>query len=802
MSSYRFALFMGILCFFALTVSAEFYPERIYKERKKVLFNHGWKFYRGNPSGTPSAVAFNDASWQTVNVPHSASYDQPGFSSELNHYHGDVWYRKTFDRPSAPHSGKLFIEFEGAMQAADVWLNGQKLGAHHVSGYTWFSFDMTAANATGNVIAVKLNNEYTQEIPPGNVGQRDPMNIETFPDFHIFSGLYRDVWLVSTDKIYIPLYGQQISTPTVSTSNATVRIKTVVKNEDASPKSVTLSFVITDSSNTHVTGGTLSAAIPAGQSFTFDTQSETINNPKLWSPASPYLYKVFTRILVDDVPVDDFVERFGIRSIDYSLTEGFKLNGTPTYLKAVCVHQTFAWVQNAIPNSRAFEEVKLIKDMGANMIRSAHYPRNPAFYKACDELGILLYVEVPTWGVKTASYPAIFWSRLDTCAHAMITVGYNHPSIIMWGLFNEPSSLGSTDEFNVGITRLNNTVHLLDSTRKTVMANTGDLSFTPIPDIVGVNYWISVAQAHPTRIRINTEYHPGWFDGYTCARCETREPEFAEQRWGFWLEVRDAKDPNGNNTYIGGSMWSFNDYSSMFITQEKPMGAVDFYRIPKQAYYLFRKNWTGVAEDNPSAGVTATRLSLEPDLTRLIADSCDISRVIIATRNASGALSNAPATVSVDITGPATTFDPTTLTTKCGKIAFVLKSTNTPGTIRIIARAAGLTPDTAFIESAARDTTPLPFIAGIVNRKSVFFKGDARIRKHGDILSIVLPASGHAKTTVALYTLQGKQIARTVVSPSGTALFTTRQLKPGYYCLKISDENGSFSKKYPLLHLR
>lgn len=133
MTYQRMLMIVSLVCFFSLTVSAEFYPNRIYKERKKASLDYGWKFYRNSPTGTPSDSNYNDAGWVTVNIPHSASYDPPTPDGEAQGHQGICWYRKRFSIPStAKHTGKIFLEFEGAMQSADVYLNGKLLGTHDV----------------------------------------------------------------------------------------------------------------------------------------------------------------------------------------------------------------------------------------------------------------------------------------------------------------------------------------------------------------------------------------------------------------------------------------------------------------------------------------------------------------------------------------------------------------------------------------------------------------------------------------------------------------------------------------------
>ena len=387
----------------------------------------------------------------------------------------------------------------------------------------------------------------------------------------------------------------------------------------------------------------------------------------------------------------------------------------------------------------------------------------------------------------------------------MIEVGFNHPSIAMWGLFNEPSGSGSPQEFSAGITKVNNTAHAQDSTRMTVMANTSSQGITTIPDIVGVNYWIDVAKANENKIRINTEYHPGWYANYTCARCAAREPDFSTQRWGFWTEVRDAMDVGipTNHTYIGGNMWSFNDYSSVFLgATETPMGVVDYLRVPKQAFYYFRKNWTGKAEDNPSASVTGTKISLEADVTQLVADSTDVTRIIASVRDASNALANAAVDVVFQITGPADAFGPTTLTTKCGKIGLLLKSRNTPGTIKVKVIGSGIASDSLTIPSVTRDVSQLPFPGVGVLKHAAASSRYSTITRHGNIISIAFPSKIVPKVRISLFDLNGKRVVCPFTVRNRAITVSTSGIGTGYYCLQVGDEKGEVYKKFSFINFK
>jgi beta-galactosidase len=446
MSSQRIGLYIGLFVgTLVIIAQADFYPERVYKERSKIKLNTGWTFYsemRGNAPapGKPYEVGYADNTWSTVSIPHSATYDAPTKTDEDRTIDGgNCWYRKKFAVPAtAKHTGKQFLQFDGAMQTATIWLNGNLLGVHDNSGYTGFKFDITDKTVAGeNLLVVKLNTAYSSAIPPGNTGD------VYGPDFYLFSGLYRNVWLVCTDQCYIPINGQQISvsrqdSAMTTASKAHIRIRTPVKNEYTAAKNVVIQYCVAfnDGDKGFLTDS-CAGSVDAGKTAVFDN-IVSFDNPALWSPSNPYLYRLFTRVLADGAVVDDNVERFGVRWFAWEPNDRFKLNDQVLYVRGTCMHQMFPWIQNAATPSRFYKDIKLAKDMGANLIRCAHYPRDPSWYNACDEMGMLQFVEIPTWGVGKTSYPDSFWTRQSGCMDEMIEVGYNHPSIMAWGLFNEP----------------------------------------------------------------------------------------------------------------------------------------------------------------------------------------------------------------------------------------------------------------------------------------------------------------------------------------------------------------------------
>jgi beta-galactosidase len=658
--------------------------------RKAVRLATNWKFYKGAPTGNAYDNAYNDASWAPVCVPHTIDTLAPTQAAEAGSYVGTAWYRRQIQVAGGTDK-KYFLDFEGAMQTADVWVNGVSVGRHDNSGYTGFSFDITSqlGTATAAALAVKLDNTKSADIPPGRT--------DNGPDFFLFSGLYRNVWLVTTGKIYIPFCGQFIST-----SSGTATCKTTVKNETSAAASCKVDITVQDKSGAIAATGTLTQSVPANGSSVFNV-SAVVASPQLWSPETPNLYRVYTTVTVGGIVVDDYAARFGFRTLAWSNTNGFSLNGSRYEIKGTCYHQFFAWVQNAVPNSRWPIDIAMIKDAGFNAVRLSHYPRNPAFYDAADSMGILLLAEVPTWcyGLySTASFTTAYWNRLYACAREMVTQGYNHPSIFLWGLSNEllvnvPTEIG----------RINDTVHAIDNTRHTILANNGFYGHSTIPDVAGLNYMTLTNVTDANMKVVATEYSYSW--SYSCARgtasCQNGNG-LGSAGWGYWTTLA-GQAPR----MAGAFLWVFNDYFALW-NQNSPMGLVDEYRLPKQGYYLYRKNYTGKADDYEITG-TATKIVLTADITQLQADGSDFTLITAALRNNANACINSTANITFSVNGPVTPLGPTTLAAAAGKIGLILRSTTTAGTIIVSANSTGLPQANDTITSVLPQGT-----VGIVNK--------------------------------------------------------------------------------------
>jgi len=409
---------------------------------RAALFDEGWRFFRGGAQGAESPD-FDDSRWRRVDLPHDWSIeDLPGTRSP---FHPDAisqvnggfttggtgWYRKTFDVPAAHEGKRVVVEFEGVYMNAEVWLNGRRVGDHPY-GYTSFWFDLTDKIKFGapNVLAVKVRNE----------GENSR--------WYSGSGIYRHVWLKVLDPLHVAQWGTYVTTPEVSPASAKVKVRTRVLNEDARAARVRLLTRILDAGGAEVAraesreemGGRAPNAGPSPADGHEFNQDFVIRSPALWSPESPALYTAVSEVYREGELADRVETKFGVRSISFDVTNGFRLNGRTVKLKGGCLHH-----DNGPLGARAYDRaeerrVELLKASGYNALRLAHNPPSPAFLAACDRLGMLVIDEAfDMWGEakNPHDYHLFFdkWWRRDI--ESMVLRDRNHPSIIMWSTGNE-----------------------------------------------------------------------------------------------------------------------------------------------------------------------------------------------------------------------------------------------------------------------------------------------------------------------------------------------------------------------------
>jgi beta-galactosidase len=488
----------------------------VYAQRTQELFDASWKFFKGDVANGESPN-LNDAAWRTVELPHDWSIeDLPNQSDSIigpfskksigatatgYTVGGTGWYRKHFTLGNIADK-KFTIYFDGVYMNSDAWINGHHLG-NHPYGYTPFYYDLTPyLKQNGeNILAVRVRNE----------GKNSR--------WYSGSGIYRHVWLISTNPVYVEPWGVYVTTPSVSKSTSTVNIKTNVANEQ-NLSSLKLVTTIRDAKNKIIT--TTELPINSNKEI---TQNITIKNPSLWSTQSPYLYQAITEIKQGNKILDHLVNNFGIRSIDITAEKGFLLNGKNIELRGGCMHHDNGPLGSAAIDRAEERRVELLKKYGFNAVRCSHNPPSQQFLDACDRLGIIVIDEAfDMWqrGKNPNDYHLYFDTSWKKDIDAMVLRDRNHPSVVFWSIGNEINE--RADAPGLAITKnLRDEIKRFDHTRPVTEAvcgfwdharykwDTTAASFALL-DVGGYNYlWKEYEGDHdkyPQRIMMGTESYP------------------------------------------------------------------------------------------------------------------------------------------------------------------------------------------------------------------------------------------------------------------------------------------------------
>lgn len=567
--------------------------------REKITMNTEWQFIRSNVSGAQE-VSFNDAAWESVHLPHN--FDDVSINGE-DYYRGVGWYRKHFVLDESYENRRITVYFEGAMTVAEFWINGTKLTTHY-GGFSPFCYDITGHCNFGtgeNVIAVRLDNSYQRQVPPE---KPDGSGV----DFEMFGGIYRDVWLIVTDKVFIPegihawaddweqQGGHFISFSDVSMSSAVVSVQTWVKNASSASVNGKVVTSIADAAGQVVESSESATAPIAVDDVTRFAQEITVSSPKLWAPWSPYLYTVSTVVYSGDAAVDRYTTKIGIRSVEFTRTSGMKVNGVSMKMLGLNRHQTWPFVGHAVPNIQQRRDAEILKEASCNFVRCSHYLQDDAFMEACDSLGILIWVETPGWHCCNGnpegfpSSDATWRSRHFDETRFMVRTARNHACVAIWApAINEAISDPTIEN------PLNDLCHQEDPTRMTSAARAGWQHPTGagsnIYDIYGDNQFTqgSIPTSNPDNTTygyINTE-HTG--HTYTKAnRAVNNEADLSTHAWAHALMTAEARD---RGAWVHGGMgWCAFDY----YTPEDPgskiryHGVMDLMHYPKFAFWFYQ----------------------------------------------------------------------------------------------------------------------------------------------------------------------------------------------------------------------
>ena len=444
--------------------------------RNIININENWKFIQENV-GLPTSYPTD---WQTVNVPHSWNAVD-GNDGNGSYDRGNYWYAKTFETPKQPLAGgRVFVEFMGVNSEATVYVNGTKV-TYHEGGYSTFRADITDLCKDGeeNLLVVEVTNIANDYVYPQHA------------DFTFYGGIYRDVNIISVPDAHFDLEyyggpGIMVTPKPTECGGATFEIESWVKNAD---ENFTVQYSIFDEDGEEVGY----AVRPA------DATKTTIFVPdaNLWDFDDPYLYTVVAELQRRNETYDDLEVRVGVRSFSCDPQKGFIINGVETPLRGVSRHQDIMYVGNALTADDHYDDACIIKELGANTIRLAHYQHSQDFYDACDELGFAIWAEIPFISVMSKN-PAAHQNCIEQMKELIIQ-NYNHPSIMFWGVSNEILIGGISEQLVANHKELNALCKELDPTRLTTIAH---VSFTPVD---GPMHYITDTESY--------NHYFGWYGG-------------------------------------------------------------------------------------------------------------------------------------------------------------------------------------------------------------------------------------------------------------------------------------------------
>lgn len=596
-------------------------------QRSVELLEKGWKFSLGDKEGA-CVVDYDDSSWEKVIIPHDWAITGPfdvnndlqtvavtqNFETKASlktgrtgglPYVGVGWYRRKFDVPSGK---KAELVFDGAMSEARVYVNGKEV-CFWPYGYSSFHYDVTPylnADGKGNLLAVRLENR--------------PQSSRWYPG----AGLYRNVRLVVTEDVHVPVWGTHLLTPHVDEEFASVRLETSVVG--AGQKALKIRTVIYAPDGKSVTEKIFAGKTMDGQPL---VQNFIVEKPKLWSPESPFLYEAVSEIYADGTLSDVYRTRFGIRSIEYIPEKGFFLNGQRRKFQGVCNHHDLGPLGAAVNESALRHQLLLLKDMGCDAIRTSHNMPAPELVRLCDELGLMMMIEpFDEWDIAKChnGYHRFFnapsdidgmtWAERDMVG--MLHQWRNNPCVVMWSIGNEVPTQCSSEGYKVA-KFLQDICHREDPTRPCTcgmdqVSCVLDNGFASLVDIPGLNYrtfryheaynnlphgfvlgsetasTVSSRGVYkfPAEKRfspVDSDHHCSAYDMDACKWSNVPDIDFAlaeDHEWTMGQFVWTGFDYLGEPSPFDKDSWP--NHSSMF-------GIIDLASIPKDRFYLYRSVW-------------------------------------------------------------------------------------------------------------------------------------------------------------------------------------------------------------------
>lgn len=596
-------------------------------QNTKDLFDFNWKFTKGEAIGAENPD-FQDQKWLNVDLPHDYSIEGP-FSKKNTSFSRGAWlpagkcaYRKTFTIDKNQKNKRFVIYFEGAYRNSEVWINGYFLGKRPL-GYASFHYDMTPHLKFGdsNTLTVKLDNS----AQPGS-------------RWYTGTGIYRHVHLITTDKLYVPVWGNYIVANNCSEKEATIKIETKIKNDFETEKSIIVRQTAFDTKGNEVKSIETKESIAAGESI-ISKSDLLVKKPLLWNPERPNLYNIKTEILVDDHIIYAENNKTGIRKIEFDSNNGFFLNGKNIKLKGVCLHHDGGPLGAAVYARTIERQLEILREMGCNAIRTAHNPFSEEFMNICDSMGFFVMNEMfdewekpkapsTTQNGKKIRIPVQYYADqfkkwADKDLTDFVLRDRNHPSVIMWSIGNEIDQMRIPEGAAIG-KRLANIVHKLDY-RPVTNGVHGygwgvwpDSTAAATSDIYGYNYIKDDGFTKERKLQANTmaivtehESAQSFYPRGTYLYGDTKKEWWDKLNYKYkeayeWVEKRDIRGESGINAWkwvkkrpyvMGMFIWTGFDYLGEVIpfgwpARSSSFAPIDLCGFPKDGFYFYQSQWS------------------------------------------------------------------------------------------------------------------------------------------------------------------------------------------------------------------
>ncbi|MFB3892383.1 MAG: glycoside hydrolase family 2 TIM barrel-domain containing protein [Phycisphaerae bacterium] len=522
-------------------------------------------------------AAYDDSSWQRVNLPHTWNANDtedtgPGY------WRGIGWYRKRFRIDPKCRAKAVRLRIGGANQRSIIWLNGRKVGEHR-GGYEGFEFDITDNLRWGrkpNVLAIRVDNLYDPDVAP---------TVKT--DIFWYGGIYRDVTLIVTGRPYFTK-AHFICTG-LENGKPEIRLDVGLSGKVNADVEATL----LDAEGAAV--GRCKGKVTKGASL---INGPAISRPRLWSPEDPYLYKLALKLTAGRRICDELAVPVGFRWYKFDPDKGFSLNGVPRKLHGVCWHQVYPGLGNALPRSRHRRDMEVIRRMGADFLRTSHYPHHDEIMRAADELGIMVLEELPV--MKEIGDPKAYTANILQRLEETVMHHFNHPSIILWGLAGE---VNAPSETCYAVAKAcAGRFRELDPTRPIAMHAPRGKAIAELFDVAGYSLRGSEQAkdeqtlAHREHRRspglaiMDTEYNMGHYCRGVLGGGPNSEELGCDRHEDYLGRINEVA------WYCGGAIWHAFDYHGetydMIIPRVVGSGVTDVWRIPKDSYYFYQSQWS------------------------------------------------------------------------------------------------------------------------------------------------------------------------------------------------------------------